>query len=154
MSHSPDEEEYVKPKEREWVKPGPGPTDFMHLPFEPRDKLLERVRRTIERDIRYPVMGFQLVFRLLGSPRAWQLGGEEVLRDLEDRYRRWLADAAKGLLSEAETGQRYFFCSEPPVYYHGPPLPKRDLTNPELIERSYFTDTIPIEFVERVAALA
>lgn len=34
-----------------------------------------------------------------------------------------------------------------------PPLPERDLTNPELIEKSYFMDTIPIEFVERVAVL-
>jgi hypothetical protein len=135
------------------VKPGRGATEFAQLPVEPEARLLEAVGRVIESESRYPSMGLGLVFRLLGSPRAWQLGGEEALRKLGDDQRCWLADAARGLLAKAEPGQKYFFCAEPPVFYGPSPRPERDLSGAEIIETWYFLDTMPIEFVERIAAL-
>lgn len=148
-------EEYIKPTEPlTCVKPGKGATDLMELPVEPEERLLQAVGKAIEGHLRYPAMGLGLVFRFLGSPRAWQLGGEQALRKLDDDQRRWLADAARGMLATVASGQKYFFCNEPPVFYGESPRPERDLSNPEIIETWYFLDTMPIEFVERVAVLS
>lgn len=128
----------------------------MCLPLAPKERFLKAVREVINADRRYPGSAVRTVFRFLGSPRAWQLGREQLLLELSIEDRQWLINAAVGVLAEALPGEKYFHCAEPQVLYDEAMLelmPPWDMKNVALIEEWYYFDTMPIEFVERVAAL-
>ncbi|MDR3402256.1 MAG: hypothetical protein P4L99_07130 [Chthoniobacter sp.] len=126
-------------------------------------KCLNAIRRMIpEYEYnRAPFMGLNIIFRMLGSPRAWQLGGEQVLRQLDPGTLNAVVDWARAILSGNTTdcepllpGQKYLHSFEPPVTHVGDGWPEMDLCNEELIERMFWMETMPIEFVESVARLA
>jgi hypothetical protein len=118
----------------------------------PREKLMATARFQPTSDIFQPEDGLVFLYRMLGSPRAWQLGGEQILRQLDSSERQWIVDAAKTTLGNVPPGEKYMFIYAQRVIWQGG-VPEFDFSDRELTERLAYVCTIPIEFLESLSRL-
>lgn len=141
--------------------------DLMDLPVEPVEAFLGGVERMVEnarkyrKPYPYPLMDLNIIYRMLGSPRAWQLGGEQVLLQLVPVTLAVVREWAAAALDETDAdgirlvkpGERYLCCPEPSIRFEGD-MPELNLCDVELVEKLFWPVTMPVEFAESVSRLA
>ncbi len=145
---------YVKPTgSGNYVKPGCGATEYSTLRLEDESSLLRKIEAFLRKEGDYPAPSFQLVFRMLGSPRSWQLQELGFLSQLDPKLLDVLVRGAKIKMGEVSHGEKYVICTEPMGIWDIPGSPERDYTKPKVIEEHFWANTIPVEFIQKVLDL-